>query len=78
MVDAEVIEAERPNDDGESAPRCSPEPKEVLEQVPNLPEENPEEVAGEGDPQGHPDPQDDAPQPYRQVLQGFRTVAQTL
>ena len=31
----------------------------------------------EGDPQVPQDPQDDAPQPYRQVLQGFRTVAQT-
>ena len=40
-------------------------------------EENPEEVAGEGDPQAPQDPQDDAPQLYRQVLQGFRTVAQT-
>ena len=49
----------------------------MLEQVPDSPEENPEEVAWEGDPQGHPDPPDDAPQPYRQVLQGFRTVAQT-
>ena len=58
-------------------PRHSPEPEEVPEQVPDPPEENPEEVAGEGDPQGDPDPQDDAAQPYRQVLQGFRTVAQT-
>ena len=47
------------------------------EQVPDPLEENPEEVAGEGDPQVPQDPQDDTPQPYRQVLQGFRTVAQT-
>ena len=47
------------------------------EQVPDQPEENPEEVAGEGDPQVPQDPQDDAPQPYWQVLQGFQTVAQT-
>ena len=78
MVDAEVIEAERPDDNGGSAPRCSPDPEEVPERVPDQPEENLEEVAGEGDPQAPQDPQDDAPQPYRQVLQGFRTVAQTL
>ena len=77
MVDAEVIEAERPDDDGGPAPRCLPDPDEVLEQVPDQPEENPEEVAWEGDPQVPQDPRDDAPQPYRQVLQGFRTVAQT-
>ena len=47
------------------------------EQVPDQPEENPEEVAGEGDPQAPQDSLDDAPQPYRQVLQGFRTVAHT-
>ena len=47
------------------------------ERVPDQPEENPEEVAGEGDPQVPQDPRDDAPQPYRQVLQGFRTVAKT-
>ena len=76
MVDAEVIEAERPGHDGRPAPRRSPEPEEVPEQVPDPPEENPEEVTGEGHP-GDPDPQDDAAQPYRQVLQGFRTVAQT-
>ena len=78
MVDAKVVEAEGPDDEGGPAPRRSPERKEVPEQGPNLPEENPEEVAGEGfDPQGHQDPQDDAPQPYWQVLQSFRTVAQT-
>ena len=77
MVDAEVIEAERPDDDGGPAPRCSPDPEEVLEQVPDQPEENPEEVAGEGDPQAPQDPWDDALQPYWQVLQVFRTVAQT-
>ena len=77
MVDAEVIEAERPDDEGGPAPRHSPEPEEVPEQAPDLPEENPEEVPGEGDPQAPQDPQDDAPQPYRQVLQGFWTVAQT-
>ena len=57
--------------------RRSPEPEEVPEHVPDQLEENPEEVAGEGDPQTPQDPQDDAPQPYRQVFQGFRTVAQT-
>ena len=77
MVDAEVIEAERPDDDGRSAPRHSPDPEEVLERVPDQPEEDPEEVAGEGDPQAPQDPQDDTPQPYWQVLQGFWTVAQT-
>ena len=78
MVDAEVIEAERPDDDGVApSPRRSLEPEEVPEQVPDPPEENPEEVAGEGDPQAPQDPQDDTPQLYRQVLQGFRTVAQT-
>ena len=40
-------------------------------------EENPDEIPGEGDPQAPQDPQDDSPQPHRQVLQGFRTVAQT-
>ena len=63
MVDAEVVEAEGLDDEGGPAPRPLPERKEVLEQVPDLPEENPEEVAGEGDPQGHQDPQDDTPQP---------------
>ena len=77
MVDAEAIEAERPDDDGGSAPRRSLDPEEVPERVPDQPEENPEEVAGEGDPQAPQDPRDDAPQPYRQVLQGFRKVAQT-
>ena len=77
MINAEVIDAERPDDDGEPAPRRSPEPEEVPERAPGTPEENPEEVAGEGDPQAPQDPHDDAPQPYRQVLQGFRTVAQT-
>ena len=47
------------------------------ERVPDQPEENPEEVAGEGDPQAPQDPQDDAPQPHQQVIQGFQTVAQT-
>ena len=47
------------------------------EQISDQPEENPDEVAGEGDPQAPQDPQDDAPQPHRQVLQGFQTVAQT-
>ena len=77
MVDAEVIEAERPDDEGGPAPRCLLEPEEVPEQAPDLLEENPEEVVGEGDPQAPQDPQDDMPQPYRQVLQGFQTVAQT-
>ena len=77
MVNAEVIEAERPDDEGGPAPRRSPEPEEAPEQAPDLLEENPEEIAGEGDPQTPQDPQDDALQPYRQVLQGFRTVAQT-
>ena len=78
MVNAKVIEAERPDDDGgPPSPRHSPEPEEVPEQVPDPLEENLEEVAGEGDPQAPQDPQDDAPQPYRQVLQGFQTVAQT-
>ena len=48
------------------------------EQIPDQPEENPDEIAGEGDPQVPQDPQDDSPQPHWQVLQGFRTVAQTL
>ena len=78
MVDAGVIEAERPDDDGRSAPRHSPDQEEVPERVPDQLEENPEEVAGEGVPQVPQDPRDDTPQPYRQVLQGFRTVAQTL
>ena len=77
MVDAEVIEAERPDSDGGSAPRHSPDPEEVPERIPDQPEENPDEIAGEGDPQAPQDPQDDSPQPHQQVLQGFRTVAQT-
>ena len=77
MVDAEVIEAERPDGDGRSAPRRSPDPEEVPERIPDQPEENPEEIAGEGDPQAPQDPQDDPPQPHQQVLQGFQTVAQT-
>ena len=77
MVDAEVIEAERPDSDGGSAPRHWPDPEEVPEQIPDQPEENPDEIAGEGDPQAPQDPQDDSPQPHRQVLQGFQTVAQT-
>ena len=31
MVNAKVIEAERPGGDGGSAPRCSPDPEEVPE-----------------------------------------------
>ena len=77
MADAEVIEAEQPDCDGGSAPRCSPDPEEVPEQIPDQLEENPDEIAGEGDPQVPQDPQDDSPQPHRQVLQGFQTVAQT-
>ena len=77
MVDAEVIEAEGPDGDGGSAPRCSPDPEEVPERIPDQPEENPDKISGEGDPQAPQDPQDDSPQPHRQVLQGFRTVAQT-
>ena len=77
MVDAEVIEAERPGGDGRSAPRHSPDPEEVPKRIPDHPEDNPDEVAGEGDPQVPQDPQDDSPEPHRQVLQGFRTVAQT-
>ena len=71
MVDAEVIEAERPDNDGRSAPRRLSGPEEVPERIPDQPEENPDEIAGEGDPQVPQDPQDDAPQPHRQVLQGF-------
>ena len=77
MVDAEVIEAERPGGDGGSARRHSPDPEEVPEQIPDQPEDNPDEVAGEGDPQVPQDPQDDVPEPHRQVLQGFWTVAKT-
>ena len=77
MVNAEVIEAERPDGGGGSAPRCSLDPEEVPERIPDQPEENPDENAGEGDPQVPQDPQDDSPQPHRQVLQGFRTVAHT-
>ena len=77
MVDAEVIEAEQPDSDGGSAARHSPDPEEVLEQIPDQREENPDEIAGEGDPQVPQDPQDDSPQPHRQVFQGFRTIAQT-
>ena len=77
MVDAEVIEAERPDGDSRSAPRRSPDPEEVPEWIPDQLEENPDEIAGEGDPQVPQDPQDDSPQPHRQVLQGFQTVAQT-
>ena len=75
MVDAEVIEAERPDSEGGSAPRCLPDPEEVPEHTPDQPEENPDGITGEGDPQVPQDPQDDSPQPHRQVLQGFRTVA---
>ena len=77
MADAEVIEAEQPDGDGGSAPRRSPDPEEVPERIPDQPVENPDEIPGEGDPQVPKDPQDDSPQPHRQVLQGFRTVAQT-
>ena len=74
MVDAEVIEAEQPDGDSGSALRCSPDPEEVPERIPDQLEENPDEIAGEGDPQAPQDPQDDS---HRQVLQGFQTVAQT-
>ena len=50
MVDAEVIEAERLDSDGGSAPRHSPDPEEVPEQIPDQPEENLDKIAGEGDP----------------------------
>ena len=77
MVNAEVIEAERPDEEGRSAPRHSPDPEEVLEQIPDQLEENLDGITEEGDPQVPQDPQDDSPEPHRQVLQGFRTVAQT-
>ena len=77
MVNAEVIEAERPGGDGGTAPRHSTDPEEVPERIPDQLEDNLDEVAGEGDPQVSQDPQDDSPEPHRQVLQGFRTVAQT-
>ena len=77
MVNAEVIEAVRPGSDGGSAPRRSLDPEEVPEQIPDQPKENLDGIAGEGDPQVPQDPQDDSPEPHRQVLQGFRTVAQT-
>ena len=54
-----------------------PDLQEVPERVPEQPEENPDAIAGEGDPLASQDPQDDPSQPHRQVLQGFRTVAQT-
>ena len=44
MVNAEVIEGEGPEDEGGPVPRCSLEPEEVLEQVPDLLEENPGEI----------------------------------
>ena len=72
-----MIEAERPGGDSGPAPRHSPDPDEVPERIPNQLEDNPDEVAGEGDPQAPQDPPDDIPQPHREVLQGFRTVAQT-
>ena len=77
MVDAEVIEAEGLGGDGGTAPRRSPDPEEGPERIPNPPEDNPDKVTGEGDPQAPQDPQDDVPEPHRQVLQGFQTVAQT-
>ena len=78
IADAEVIEAEGLDNEGEPAPGHSPEPEEVPEQAPMPLEENPEEVAREGDPQEPQDPQDDPPEPHQQVLQGFQTIAQTL
>ena len=78
MVDAEVIETKGPDNEGGPAPRHTPEPEEVLDQAPDLMEENPEEVAGEGEPQEPQDPDDDAPDLAGQVLQGFHTVTQTL
>ena len=75
MVNAEVIEAERLGSDGGSAPRCSPDPEEVPEWIPDQLEDNLDKVAGEGDPQVPQDPQDDSPEPHRQMLQGFQTVA---
>ena len=77
MVDAKVIEAERPDDEGGSAPRCSPDPQEVPEQISDQPEENPDEITGEGDCQVPQDPRDDSPELHWQVLQGFWRVAQT-
>ena len=50
MVDAEVIEAERPDSDGGSAPRCSPDLEEVPERIPDQPEENPMKSLGKGIP----------------------------
>ena len=50
MVDAKVIEAEWPGGDGGSAPRRSPDPEEVPERIPDQPEDNLDEVTGEGDP----------------------------
>ena len=77
VVDAKVIEAEWPGSDGGPAPRRSPDPDEVPERIPDQLEDNPDEMAGEGDHQAPQDPPDDIPQPHREVLQGFQTVAQT-
>ena len=49
----------------------------IGQKIPNQPEDNPDEVAGEGDPQVPQDPPDDVPQPHWEVLQGFWMVAQT-
>ena len=50
MVDAEVIEAEGPEDGGESVPKPIPAPNKAPEQVCALLGEAPVEVAGEGIP----------------------------
>ena len=78
MVDAEVIEAEGPEDRGESVPKPIPAPNKALEQVCVPPGEAPVEVAGEGDPQEPQKPQEEPLEPHQMVLQDFRTVAQTL
>ena len=77
MVDAEVIEVGRSDSDCGSTPRHSLDQEEVPERITDQPEENPDKIAGEGDPKVPQDPQDDSPQPHQQVLQGFQTVAQT-
>ena len=70
-----MADAEEPDNEAEPAPKPLPVPDEAPEQAP--PGEILAEVADDGDPQEPEEPQEPI-EPHLTVLQGFRTIGQTL
>ena len=73
--DQEMADAEEPNDEAGPAPKPGFVPNEVPEQVP--PGDDPADVGNNGEPQEPQEPQEPL-EPHLAVLQGFRTISQTL